>query len=145
MHKELIKKIFEKGNREDIDYLKSVMVTLIDNLKINDKEQYDQIEYTLYCKAYGEHLTEELAKKWVSHMKNKDGTVGEHWTYEQTSQYAGKYDKWDWYAILNSVYSDYFTPKYSTEDYLTMANDFISDTDAQKGKVLKYYWFIAEH
>jgi hypothetical protein len=58
---------------------------------INEMETEDETVYLKYCYElhkilYGCHMSQELADDWVSKMKNKDGTHGAHWTYEQTSQ-----------------------------------------------------------
>jgi hypothetical protein len=105
---------------------------------------YKKIEYKMYKMVYGEHLNDELARKWVSCMDNKDGTKGEHWTYEQTSQFAGNHDKWDWYATLNMMYSDYYSQHFDTHVYVELANDWLADTDVGAGKTLRYYWFVVK-
>jgi hypothetical protein len=91
---------------------------------------------------YGEHLSKEMAHEWVSYMKNKDGTTGEHWSYDQTSSYASGYDKNDFYAVVNMMYSDYYNPKFDTNTYITLAKDWLSDSDIGEGKTLKYYLYI---
>ena len=84
--------------------LEKIMIELIDDLKIIDHDKYINIEHKLYKMVYGEHLNNELAHKWVASMQNKDGTHGEHWSMDQTDQYAGHYNKADWYAAMNMVY-----------------------------------------
>lgn len=60
-------------------------------------------------------------------MKNKDGSCGAHWTADQTTQIIKDkglpYDKWDWYTVLNMVYSDYFNARYDTNNYVELAKD----------------------
>lgn len=144
MHRKLVDELIKKGDIESIDCLKRVLIKLIDDVKVYDYDEYKEVEYKLYTAVYGEHLNEDLARKWVDGMQNKDGTVGEHWTYEQTSQYAGSHNKWDWYAIMNSVYSDYYNPKFDTQIYVTLADDFINDRDGHKGKALCYYMKVVK-
>lgn len=139
MHRKLVDDIIEKGNPESMKCLKDIFIKLMDDMKIYDYDEYKDIEYKLYKTIYGEHLNEELAHKWVDGMQNKDGTVGAHWTYEQTSQYADGHNKWDWFATMNMMFSDYFNPKFDTQTYVTLANDFINDKDGHDGKVLCYY------
>lgn len=146
MIKKMMKKIIENDNKEDMERLGDIFVNMVYDLKDKDNTRYNDIKFEMYKMAYGEHLNESIATEWVSHMENKDGTVGEHWTYEQTEQvrkqYAPDLNGCDFYAILNSVYSDYFNSKLSTEDYINLAKDFINDKDAPKDKVLRYYMFI---
>jgi hypothetical protein len=75
-------------------------------------------------------------------MENKDGSKGEHWTIEQTSQFAGKHDKNDWYAVQNMTFSDFYNPKFDTNTYVELANDWIDDEDVGEGKTLKYYMYV---
>lgn len=140
----LIKKIIEKGSSADMECLKDVMIEMLDDIKMYDKDEYKKIEYKLYSVLYGDHLNEELAKKWVSEMENKDGTKGAHWTYEQTSQYAGNHNKWDWFAVMSMIYSDYYSPKFDTSTYVELANDWLNDKDVEDGKTLRYYWYVVK-
>ena len=139
MHKVLISKIIEEGKSEDMRCLEHVMVEMIDKIKHIDHDMYKKVEHKLYKLVYGEHLSKELAHKWVSNMENKDGTKGGHWTYEQTSQYAGSYDKNDWYAIMNMMYSDYYNTRFELTTYIEMAKDWFADKDGNEGKTLNYY------
>lgn len=142
MHRNLITKIVEHGSNDDMHKLKHIMCKVVDKLKILDYDDYKEAEYELYKIALGKHLNEELAKEWTSKMINKDGTHGEHWTIDQTQQFNSKYDKYDWYAILNMHYSDYYNPKFSTSDYVEMTKDWFNDQDADECKTLKYYMLV---
>ena len=142
MHKKLIKQLVKNEKQEDMEYLEYLLDTMICELKELNKTKYDEIEFELYRRVYGDHLNEELAKKWVAKMKNKDGTTGEHWSFEQTSQYVGSFDKNDWYAVLNMMYSDYYTSKFDTSVYVELAKNWLDDEDVGKGKTLKYYMFV---
>lgn len=69
----------------------------------------------LFVSINGEHLTEEMAKKAVSKMKNEDGTIGEHFTVDLSKVLADRngvtwknFNEFDWYYVLNMVYSDYY-------------------------------------
>ncbi len=142
MHKILIPKIIESGTPEDMECLEEMMIKMIDHLKIIDHDMYENIEHKLYKLVYGSHLSKELAYKWVSKMENKDGTHGEHWSMEQTSQYAGSHDVNDWYAVLNMVYSDYYNPNFNTNTYIELAKDWLEDEDIEHNKLLKYYFYV---
>lgn len=142
MHVELIDKIITEGNSESMECLRTILVDLIHKLKYTDYSEYLDVEYKLYKHVYGEHLNEKLAKKWVAAMQNKDGTYGEHWDIQQTSQYAGKYNTYDWYAVLNMMYSDYYNPKFDTATYIELAKDWLNDSDVPAGKTLHYYMYV---
>ncbi len=101
-----------------------------------------------------EELDEETAKKWVSNMKNVDGTKGQHFSMEQTEQLMNQYNIdcsiEDFYAALNMVYSDYreVAKKFNAdkpEFYVCMARAFLDDPDIPGDgaeKLSKYYEYI---
>lgn len=80
-------------------------------------------------------------------MENKDGTKGEHWTYDQVAQLVRdkgiKCDVSDFYAVLNMVYSDYYNTKFDINVYIELAKDWLHDMDINN-KVLKYYYFVVK-
>lgn len=142
MHRELIDEIIKNGSNEDMECLRKILIELIDELKYTDHDKYKKIEYKLYKRVYGEHLDEELARKWVANMDNKDGSKGGHWTMEQTNTLAGNHNKYDFYAVLNMMYSDYYNPKFDTNTYVELAKDWLDDADVGDEKTLKYYMKI---
>lgn len=144
MHRKSINHIIETGSNSDMRELKDIFINLIDYLKVHDEDKYRQEEYKLYKLAYGKHVDEELAKYWVSKMENKDGTVGQHWSQEETSKYSNGYDKNDFYVVMNMMYSDLYNPSFDTNTYITMAKDWLLDKDAGGCKLLKYYFFIVK-
>ena len=79
-------------------------------------------------------------------MKNKDGSCGPHWTWEQVAQVVRdkglKVDLSDFYASLNMVYSDYYSAKFDLSHYIELALDWMSDSDVGEDKLLNYYFFV---
>lgn len=148
MLKHDIRHIIEHGSNEDMHELEELFGKAVEDLKENDKEKYCEIAYKIHKIAYDGHLGEELAKKWVAHMENKDGTKGGHWNWDETEsvrkQYAPKLNASDFYAILNMIYSDYYNSRFDTATYAQLATDFIADKDVDDCKVLKYYMKIVK-
>lgn len=104
----------------------------------------------------GEHceLTREEADRWVKSMKNADGTYGPHWTIEETDklhkQYGLTCDNLEFWAVLNSVYSDYCEALRESgistpEVYVRLAKAWINDKDAVPNKAAAYYTHIVKH
>lgn len=96
----------------------------------------------------------EMAKEWTGMMKNADGTMGAHWTKEQTKPYMSqigyKGDEAEFWAIMNAMYSDYCAvlKKFGVdrpEVYAALAKAWIEDKDAVKDKAAIYYECIVEH
>lgn len=140
--KKYIDHIVKTGSSEDMECLAEMLEDLVCDLKESDHEKYVQYKFKLHILAYGEHLSEDMAKHWISGMQNKDGTTGEHWSYEQTSPLAEQYDKWDFYAVLNMIYSDYYNPRFDTNTYISLAKDWLNDKDVGSGKTLRYYMYV---
>lgn len=145
MYKDLIKRIMNTNNVEGAHYIEEIFDEMFDNLKHTDLPKYNNIKYNLYKFTYGNHLSDSLANHWVDKMKNEDGTIGGHWTIDATEANNPKHHhKWDWYATLNMMYSDYYNPKFNTDDYIHLAHQFLSDKDAPDDKLLEYYFHIVD-
>lgn len=146
MLKKDIRHIIEHGTSEDMYALEELFNKAVEDLRETDKEKYCEILYKAHKIAHKGHLGEELAKKWVSHMENKDGTVGGHWTWEEADkirkQYAPTADESDFYAVLAMIYSDYYNSRFDTATYAQLASDWLADKDVDRCKTLKYYFMV---
>jgi hypothetical protein len=100
-------------------------------------------------------FTEDDARRWTEHMENDDGSMGAHWTLEQTTAVANSIgvhvDPWIWFAALNMEYSDGFdvAQKYGLdrpEYYADLAKAFLFDKDGggPEAKIAGYYHGIVE-
>lgn len=98
-------------------------------------------------------LTREMANRWVSGLKNADGTSGGHWPYEQTKQVlaqkAYNVDPLEFYVAVNMMYSDYVKAAKefnvnNVDFYACMAKAFLEDKDADGDKLISYYYAIVE-
>lgn len=100
-------------------------------------------------------FTEDDARRWTEHMENDDGSMGAHWTLEQTTAVANSIgvhvDPWIWFAALNMEYSDNFevAQKYGLdrpEYYADLAKAFLFDKDGggPEAKIAGYYHGIVE-
>ena len=100
-------------------------------------------------------FTEDDARCWTEHMDNDDGSMGAHWTLEQTTAVANSIgvhvDPWIWFAALNMEYSDNFevAQKYGLdrpEYYADLAKAFLFDKygGGPEAKIAGYYYGIVE-
>lgn len=100
-------------------------------------------------------FTDDDARRWTEHMENDDGSMGAHWTLEQTTAVANSIgvhvDPWIWFAALNMEYSDNFdvAQKYGLdrpEYYADLAKAFLFDKDGggPEAKIAGYYHGIVE-
>ena len=111
----------------------------------------------------GEHksacdgLSRDEAKRWAARMQNADGSVGAHWTMEQTDAVAeergvspDEVSRWAWGVAMNMMYSDYYgvAAEFGVdrpEFYAALAQAFLMDKDAPapEEKLCEYYKHIA--
>lgn len=100
-------------------------------------------------------FTKDDARRWTEHMENDDGSMGAHWTLEQTTAVANSIgvhvDPWVWYSAMNMMYSDYWesATRYGVdrpEYYADLAKEFLFDKDAggPEAKIAGYYHGIVE-
>ena len=146
MHKKNIQHIIDHGTNEQMEKMREILAEAVTKLKKVSPEDYNNIEFDLHKIAHNGKLGEDLAKEWVECMKNKDGTEGGHWSWEQVTQVNRDKkiteDISDAYAILNMMYSDYYSPKFDINTYIELSKDWFNDPDGGQCKTLKYYYYI---
>lgn len=98
-------------------------------------------------------IDKQTATAWVKKMHNSDGSTGEHWTYEQTSQLMRQKnidcEPAEFYAAMNMLWSDYGrvaqrVGQDNADFWAEMAKAFLMDKDAKPNKVSLYYECIAK-
>ena len=145
--KDMVSKYWRSAGLEDMECLADKVDWFAEEVRKKDPELVNKFLMKIDL-LLNPHFTEETAKHVVSKMLNKDGSVGEHWTYEQTSSVLDSekfdFDYADWYYVLNMMYSDYYKNGRTTETYIELAHDFLSDSDAPEGKAKKYFWAMHE-
>nr|DAW47456.1 MAG TPA: hypothetical protein [Caudoviricetes sp.] len=101
-------------------------------------------------------FSREDAMHWAERMQNADGTVGPHWTMDQTSAVADArgiphdIPRWAWGVAMNMMYSDYYDVAAEfgvnrPEFYAALAKAFLMDKDGPgpEEKLCAYYRHIA--
>jgi hypothetical protein len=143
------RKMLEDATHE---HLHNFISRMFEELKEKDHEMYEELEEELYKDIYGCHFNEWLLEKALKRMHNEDGTMGGHWTIEQTTEVAKQhgiefenFNKYDWNYVMNMIYSDYYgaIPN-ELSYYVKMAKKFLEDKDAERGKAYHYYTKIAK-
>lgn len=132
--------------RENVDTLVGLYL-ICDRMHDDDDFLEDREEH--------KKLDRRTAEKWAAHMENEDGSRGPHWSMSQTEQVRAlkgvTATAEEWFAIMNSVYSDYYAvaKKYglagNTDFWADMATAWLMDADAVKGKADAYYRYIVKH
>lgn len=133
---------------EVMQKLTTVISEHLCKMEVIDKELYLGIMKDLYLAVYGPHFCQEKAMWAVAQMVNTDGTTGQHWSEPDTTRVAKSvgvtfmdYNEWDWYFVMNMMYSDYYKIFGSTDsNYINLAKAFLDDVDAPKGKAF-HYWY----
>lgn len=96
----------------------------------------------------------QMAEDWAHGMRNADGTMGPHWSMEKTKEVQKQYgincDETEFWAVLNSIYSDYCEAlkknnASNLETYVCLAKAWIEDRDAVPNKAAAYFTYVVEH
>lgn len=100
------------------------------------------------------HFNRQMAEEWVSRMQNADGTRGPHFSIEKSKEIMKQYnvdcDPVEFWAVLNSLYSDYDQAlkknnASTLELYACLAKAWIEDQDAVPNKAAAYYTHVVKH
>lgn len=142
--KEYIRKIVDDGSIEEMHELSNILDEVVHTIKQYDENLYKKYKMELYAMAYGDVLTEKMAKEIVSNMR----PYGEKFSVENAREIQDRYgmnniNLWDYYTVLNMAYNDYrdlFND--NVEMYAMFVRDFIEDEDAKEGKTFKYFMTI---
>ncbi len=78
-------RIIEDANLEQLKDFAHYSLGMVKRI---DEDVYKDIEMYLYKEVYGCHFTKWLLDKALSEMMNEDGSIGGHWTIEQTTSVA---------------------------------------------------------
>lgn len=106
------------------------------------------------CSGDSRSMTSQEAESWVGRMQNADGSVGAHWTPDQTEmarkQRGIDCDPHKFWVAMNMMYSDYCKVAKqhnvcTAEFFSDMAKAFLSDADAMPDKLALYYRHVAAH
>lgn len=138
--KEMLAKIIDKGNIEDMYKLNEMLDELICDLKEQKPKLYKEYKKQLYELAYGNVILEDKAKEIVEHMK----PFGEHYNMNDAKEikedYSIKYSVSDVYLVANSLYNDYHDLLEDNDEmYAKMTKLWLNDTDSVEDKVYLYF------
>lgn len=137
--KELINEHIDDLSDDDMNMLTHKINWFVEKVRESNSELVDKFLMKIDL-IVNPHFTPETAKYVVSKMMNKDGSTGEHWSYDTTSKVMkGDFNEADWYYTLNMIYSDYYKSGRSDDTYIGLAMDFLDDKDAPEGKAKRYY------
>lgn len=144
MHQELLKHTTEEQLRE---FVRDSLTML----KETNHDLYEELEMHLYKEMYGCHFNEWLLHKATEKMINEDGTIGAHWSLEQTTSVAKQYNvnfvhfnEYDWNYAMNMIYSDFYKAiPNDVSSYVKVARAWIEDKDV-KDKAFKYYFYVSK-
>lgn len=144
-YKKLVQKAYYKDMGEEVMWkMTHDTDKFVESMRVLHPAEVDKFLTDMETDICYPPLTEEQAKEYVAHMKNKDGSTGEHWTLAQTTEYLKSHSEYAelnplcFYVAMNMMYSDYYKATYATDTYASMAKDFIADKDAPSNKVVRY-------
>lgn len=138
--KEMLAKIIDKGNIEDMYKLNDMLDDLICDLKEQKPKLYKEYKKELYELAYGNMILEDKAIEIVENMR----PYGEHYTIEDAKEikqeYSMKNNASDIYLVVNSLYNDYHDLLDDNDEmYAKMTKLWLNDADSVEDKVYIYF------
>lgn len=145
--RELVSKyVSGKNSIEEMEKLTDKINWFIEEVRKSDPQLADKFLMKTDL-LLNPHFTRETAEHAVSLMKNRDGSTGGHWSYDDTTKVMGaknyNFNPADWHYALNMIYSDYWKQSKGTDEYLEDAAMFLDDKDAPESKAKRY--FLAMH
>ena len=140
MHKIYIKQLDLSEHEEEV---KEILDMLLCDTREKNMGLYKHIEGEMYEMVYGKKISEEMAKKWVEHMKD----VGMYWNLNETTNamhdLGYNHDKIDFFVVANMMKNDYEDlTKDNDALALKLANDWLNDEDAKDHKLYEYWKYI---
>lgn len=139
---QLIDKYGRDGDIETMEHLTHKIDHFVEEVRERNPEMVEHFLMKIDL-LLNPDFSKESSKYAVSKMKNKDGSIGEHWDYNTTTRVLESkgfdFNPCDWYVALNMIYSDYYKSGRSDDTYIELAYDFLSDEDAPTHKMKRYY------
>ena len=140
--KEIVFKYGRDGKTEVMEELTEIIDEFVEDIREHEEEKADEF-ILMVDLLLNPHFSKETSKYAVSKLKNKDGSIGEHWNKETTDRVLEEkgydFNYCDWYYVLNMIYSDYYKSGRSDDTYIELAYDFLEDKDAPEDKAKRYY------
>lgn len=146
--RKIVKSAISKSSKEGThNKLCSAIYNLFD--RMTKEENIEKLKKMFVMELYemcnGKHFDETTGMEIVAGMENVDGTTGEHFSMEECQDYSnrfkmgpkgdGKYNEWDWYVIMNMMWSDYSEVLGNkVELYLAMTDAYFNGPDEDEGK-----------
>ena len=147
-----IKKLIEKGLSDGVSEKKlaHLLAECID-AGCTKLETFESI----YKEVYGTTLCDSFCIKLVDGMYDRDGR-GKRWTLDQTNDIARKlgisfsdneYTQYEFWATMHMMYYDYSLSLVESNVtdpiiYGKLADNYLDDMDAPKGKLANYFFFV---
>lgn len=144
----MICEIFKVGHEADMRRMCSVLSECLKAVQDGVEEfNYDRLILKLKLANSCIPFCKESAEMAVAQMHNKDGSTGEHWTYQDCAEAMRKhgYDHSlaDWYYAVNMAYSDYYQQGFTSATYAQLAHSMLSDVDGPSNIAKR--WYVASH
>lgn len=140
--KELITKHIGSLDVDDMDRLTSKISHFVEEVHKMDAQLADKFLMKVDL-LVNPHFTRETAEYAVSKMKNRDGSTGEKWNYNETTRVLNSkgytFNPADWYYVLNMEYSDRYKQGKTSEDYIEDAYMFLDDIDGHSDIAKRWY------
>lgn len=141
-YKSILDEHIKSSSPEDMRYLGDITNDFVEEVRRYKPECVDKFLMKVDLRL-NPHFDRQTAEYAVSHMKNRDGSTRQKWSYEETSKVLSAkgytFNPADWYYVLNMKYSDEWEQGKPSEEYIKSAYMFMDDVDAPKDKAKRYF------
>lgn len=141
-YKGILDKYIQTSSPEDMKYLAIITDDFIEEVRRYKPECVDKFLMKVDLRL-NPHFDRSTADYAVSNMRNRDGSVGQKWSYDETTKVLSakgyKFNPADWYYVLNMKYSDEWEQGKTSEEYIKSAYMFLDDVDAPEDKAKRYF------
>lgn len=152
--KNLIRNLVDKGigsmNPERREKTIMFFEDMHEEIKQNNPEWLVKNTLRAHEVLEGPHLNEYYATMLIESMVNADGSKGASYSLLKSEEYMNnfansvnsKFNKYDWWFILNMMKSDYSdTLGQKDEIYISLTRDYFNGPDEEEGKA----WYQFKH
>lgn len=143
-YNKLIDCIVKHDDKNSMEELAGILSDAMSVLSKYSKTEHDKLLERLEVLAEPVHLSEEEAVYYVKHIKHKDGTVGEKYSYDfiesvmDRSPELSKHNMHDIYFVLNKIHSVFYKKTWDKDTYILLTEMYFDDTEKRENKARQW-------
>lgn len=140
----LVDHIVQHDDVASMEELSDIFSDAMILLEKHCKSEHDRLEERLEVLAEPVHLSEDEAVHYVKHIKHKDGTMGEKYSYDfvesvmDRSSELSKHNVHDIYFVLNKIHSVFYKKTWDKDTYILLTEMYFDDMEKHENKARQW-------